>query len=574
MVVSPPRLSRSRRSAGLLRGPSLRHAALALLLALGAAGGTLHAYQGMPTPRLHVAGRYLDDPNGRHVTLHGYMQPGETWFNGEGHNFLNPSDFTRASSVAPALKFYEAVADVFAKTGPQYGASHGRYASFVRYLADGGGASNFAAGWNAAGQLASPAQFKGWIANILVPYVAHCRAAGLYVVLCGNPSVAYPGADPMKNMTKQYQQNLITFWKTVAAHPKIKGADNVLFEICNEPILIETTFGAGNWGSGDATHWKAHTAFLQPVVDAIRAQGADNIILLPGLGWQGEYQGFATYPLTGGNLGYAAHLYPAYGDVHDSAAELKALWRSNYQPAANRLPMVITEMFWDPNDGTGYQDLWNATTAGFGRNVKALLDAQGNVSYLIGMVGDHLANLKSGLAGSTLAKAQGAQAAFAWWPAYRTAAPTKPAGGPAARVYELSPADAATLAVAVDRGSRTVGARITQTTWRNSMAQRFRFHALGNNRFWLEPLHAPGKCIEVIKASPANGAGLQLAVYRGTLGQQWHVIPAGSGTFRLLPAVNPSRGLDQPKSATTSGLALQIYDYKGSANQRWKLTPR
>jgi len=49
--------------------------------------------------------------------------------------------------------------------------------------------------------------------------------------------------DTGKNMSQQYQKNLIRFWIAVASYPGIKGAANVHFEICNKPISIETRFG-------------------------------------------------------------------------------------------------------------------------------------------------------------------------------------------------------------------------------------------------------------------------------------------------------------------------------------------
>jgi hypothetical protein len=255
--------------------------------------------------------------------------------------------------------------------------------------------------------------------NLVVPYVNHCRADGLYVVLVGNPSEAFPGGDKTRNMTAQYQQNLIKFWSAVAGCPGIKNADNVQFEICNEPIAIESSFGANDWGSGDAAHWKAITKFMQPVVDAIRAQAAENIVWVPGLGWQGQYAGFATYPIIADtNVGYAAHVYPAYGGSHDDADLVKRLWATNYQPCADKYPMIITEMMWNPNDGVGYKGLWNAHTQGFGTAIKSCIDREGNISYLVGMVGDRFANLNQGLSSATQSTEEGTQAAFAWFADY------------------------------------------------------------------------------------------------------------------------------------------------------------
>jgi hypothetical protein len=382
------------------------------------------AYQGMPLPKLHVAGRYLMDPDGKRVNLHGYMQPAASWFNGEGRNFIDPRDFTAPVSVAPALAFLNGVSDLMTHTGPALGQDHGWYCSFVRFIGDDGGVSNFAPGWDAAGNLANPAQFNGWIENMLVPYLEHCRADGLYVVICGNPSVAYPGNDATKNMTRQYQQNLVTFWTAIASHPAIKGAANVMFEICNEPIQIESKFGANDWASGNDVRWAALTSFMQPIVDAIRAVGADNVVWIPGLGWQGEYQGFPAHPVAGDNVGYAAHLYPAYGNAHDNVAAVNRLWATNYKPTADKFPLLVTELMWTPNNGVGYQDLWNATTSGFGLAVKSCFDDSGNVSYLIGMTGDVVGNINSGLSRATLPTVDGASAAFSWWTTYLADLPT------------------------------------------------------------------------------------------------------------------------------------------------------
>jgi endoglucanase len=261
-----------------------------------------------------------------------------------------------------------------------------------------------------------------------VPFIDHCRTRGLYVVLVGNPSETLPAGDdgkpdPGRNMTRQYQQNLIEFWTAVASHPGIRSADNVHFEICNEPLAIETSFGAGDWGMGNDSYDQAITRFMQPVVDAIRGQGADNVVWVPGLGRQGQYAGFAAHPVGGGNIGYAAHVYPAYGGAHDDPVAVSRLWKRNYKPAADRCPMIITEMFWNPDSGEDYQGLWNAHTSGFGNAMRACIDKQGNVSFQTGMIGDMLADLAKGLANATLSNTEGGQAAFDWYASYQNPAP-------------------------------------------------------------------------------------------------------------------------------------------------------
>ncbi|MFO1477221.1 MAG: DUF1593 domain-containing protein [Verrucomicrobiota bacterium] len=392
-------------------------------LALAPAAG--NAYQGMPMGKLHVSGRFLQNVAGTNILLHGYMMAGDSWFNGEGHLFSNPNNYASPSSCASMLNGYNGIADILSNPSPLYGSNHGWYCSFVR-TAGNGTANGFAPGWDTNGVLSNPAQFQGWITNVMVPWVSHCRSVGLYVVICGGPSQTYPGGDTTRNMTQQFQINLITYWTNMAGY--FKNSDNVMFEICNEPINIETSFGANNWAISGNAYFSALTNFMQPIVNAIRNAGDDHILVIPSLGWQGQCQGFANYPIQGTNIAYAGHFYPGYNNIHDSGTAVTNFWNSNYKPCADKYPLIITELAWSPNDGSGYQDLWNGSTAGFGTATRGCFDKQGNVSYLIGMVADLLTNLTSGsLAATTLNPSmQCAPAAFEWFAQYALSA--APAG--------------------------------------------------------------------------------------------------------------------------------------------------
>lgn len=373
------------------------------------------------TPKLHVSGAFLQDTSNKNVLLHGWMQPTASWFNGEGHRYTDPTDWSDPTNVAGMLSFLQDAATVMSDPSPKYGRDHGWYATFVRVNTDAVG------GWTSEQGLVDPSQFNAWIDNFLVPYVDHLRSRGLYLVLCATgPMVVNVGGDGNNNMGQGTQQRMITFWETVANAPGIKSADNVMFELMNEPVAIETSFGANDWGFGSAPYWQALRGWMQPVVDAIRNTGADNVIWVPTLGWQGEPQGWAQYPISGSNIGVAAHFYPGYGGgVHDDAAAVQNLWTSNYKPAADLMPMVITEMMWYPNSPGGYDDLFNGTTAGFGNAVKNAIDNQGNVSFLVGFLADHLVDLVTTPPASCgLGSHEGSQAYFDWLPTYTSAAPT------------------------------------------------------------------------------------------------------------------------------------------------------
>ena len=379
----------------------------------------MFAWNGMSTPPLHVEGNKLKDPTGKAVLLHGWMQPTETWFNGEGHRYSNPTNWTNPDNVAGMLNFLRDAATVMSDISPKYGQDYGWYCSFVRVNTDAIG------GWTSESGLVDTTQFNAWINNFLVPYVEHLRSRGLYLVLCATgPIVVNVGGDGSRNASKGTQSRLLTFWETVANAPGIKNADNVMFELMNEPVQIESSPGNGNWGMGSATYYKAFRDWTQPIINVIRNTGANNVIWVPTLGWQGEPNGWAQFPFSGSNIGVAAHYYPAYGGVHDNATAVQNLWNSNYKPAADKWPMIITEMMWYPNAPGGYDDLFNGTTAGFGNAVKKAMDNQGNVSYLVGFLGDHLVDLTtSSPENCRLGPHEGSQSYFGWLPTYAWAAP-------------------------------------------------------------------------------------------------------------------------------------------------------
>jgi hypothetical protein len=548
------------------RFSSLAAGGLALILA-----GAVQAYQGMPVPQLHVSGASLQDPSGKNVLLHGWMQPADSWFNGEGHNFTNPTDYTNSSNYGPALNFYKGAVDIFSTTSGQYGYNHGWDASFVRFIGDGNGVSNFAPGWDASGNLANATQFNAWINNVLVPYCNYCATKGLYVVICGNPSVAYPGGNAARNMTQQYQNNLKTFWQALANNAGLKNAANVMFEICNEPIQIETSFGANNWGSGNSSYWSALTSFMQPIVTAIRNTGANNIIWIPGLGYQGEYQGFATYPVTGTNIGYAGHFYPAYGNVHDNATAVQNLWNSNYKPAANIAPFIITECYWYPNDGVGYKDLFNGHTSGFGNAAKAAFDGQGNVSYLVGMIGDLLANINSGLASTTLNSQDGAQASFAWWVTYQWAAPTSGGGGGGGSIangtYKLV-SRASGLAMEVMYAATANGSQVDQYNYFAGNHQKWAVTLVSGSNYKIIGV-ASGRGLDINGASSANGTKVQLYDYWGASSQLYTFTPTSGGYYRLTPNCATGSAVEVAGGSTSPGALVQLYSWNSSTAQQW-----
>ncbi len=388
---------------------------LVFIAIIGVLPAEMFAWQGMPTPPLHVEGNKLKDPTGKDVLLHGWMQPTASWFNGNRW-YDDPSNWLDTNNVAGFLNFMKRIATLMTDTSPKYGYDHGWYASFVRVNTDAIG------GWSASSGLYDTSQFNGWINNFIVPYANHLSSRGLYLVLSATGPINTPN-NGAQNAGVVEQQRLRTFWSTVAGAPGVKNANNIMFELMNEPVDIESSPGNGDWGNHQDKYFSAFTNWIQPIIDTIRSTGANNVIWVPTLEWQGSPYQWDIYPFSGSNIGVACHYYPAYGGVFDNPTAVQDLWDRQYKPAADRWPMIITEMFWTPYPNQP-SNLVNGSTSGFGNAIKKAMDDQGNVSYMVGFIGDLIENLnESPPEDCILSPREGAQSYFQWLPSYTVYGP-------------------------------------------------------------------------------------------------------------------------------------------------------
>jgi beta-xylosidase len=331
-----------------------------LLLALNAS-----AWVGSSTPKLHVEGRYLKDNHGNTVNLHGFAQTYSPWFNEQGKYW---TDY----NVAGCLSYNKGLIDKVMTAGWK--------ANFIRMHMDPYWSNT--PGQSTTGENDISAfnftRFKKYLDEVFVPMAEYIISKGMYVIM--RP----PGVCPEKiAVGDAYNQYLIKVWGYVAQHPKLKNNPAVMFELANEPVNIlgpDGTYGAGSQG-----HFDKLKTFFQAVVDTMRAS-ADNILWVPGLGYQSLYQGYATNPIEGENIGYAVHVYPGWFNSGDGYANFQKGWDSQVKPVADFAPIVVTEMDWAPkkyNSSWGTDVTGTAGGSGFGANFKKITDKSGNVSWLI-----------------------------------------------------------------------------------------------------------------------------------------------------------------------------------------------
>lgn len=328
-------------------------------------------------PRLYVSGRYLRNDAGEVVNLHGYGMTFSPFFNQNAWDNYdvraclawNQGQIDGMKRAGWRMDYIRMHMDPYWSDDPDQESV--RYEGHERF---------------------SSTRFRKYLDEVFVPMVEYANGKGLYVVL--RP----PGVCPEQiAVGDDYNTFLITVWNIVSSHPKLKGNWGVMFELANEPINIVGT--DGSVGSSTMPQFESLTTFFQSVVDVIRDNGADNIIWVPGLGYQSQYSGYATYPIQGENIGYAIHVYPGwYGsDAEEASSELgggmgggyaafQRGWDAQIMPAANIAPIMVTEMDWAP---AKYDSSWGksftgvAGGSGFGANFKYIADNTGNVSWML-----------------------------------------------------------------------------------------------------------------------------------------------------------------------------------------------
>lgn len=326
---------------------------------------------------LNVVGRYLKDAEGNIVNLHGFGQTYSPFFNNGAWNNYD---------VAGCLRYNKGLIDDILAAG--------WCMNFVRmhmdpYWSD--DPSQQSVRYEGHERF-SETRFRKYLDEVFVPMAEYAISKGLFVVM--RP----PGVSP-ENIAigDSYQMFLLKVWDIVSQHPKLKNNGYVMFELANEPIHIQGPDGTYA-GSGDG-HFKNMKTYFQAIVDKIRANKARNIIWVPGLGYQSNYEGFANHPIEGDNIGYAIHVYPGwYGsDAEQPSAELGGVmgggyegfqrgWDAQIMPVAHFAPIMVTEMDWAP---AKYDSSWGKSITGevggvgFGANFKYIADNTGNVSWML-----------------------------------------------------------------------------------------------------------------------------------------------------------------------------------------------
>jgi hypothetical protein len=325
----------------------------------------VYAWEGMPMPQLRVEGRYLKDSQGHIVNLHGFGQTYSPWFNEQGTKWNN-------YDVNACLNYNKGLIDKMLEAGWKM--------NFMRLHMDPywSNTPGCTPKYHEAHNCFNETRFRKYLDEVFVPVAEYAVSKGLYVVM--RP----PGVSPEKiQVGDDYHQYLIKVWGIVSKHPKLKDNSSIMFELANEPIDILGT--DGTYGAGTQGHFDNLKTFFQTIVDTIRTS-TDNILWVPGLGYQSLYAGYAVNHIEAENIGYAVHVYPGWFNSGNGYEPFQRGWDSQVQPVADFAPIMVTEMDWAPErhgKSWGKDVTGTAGGDGFGANFKKITDDCGNVSWML-----------------------------------------------------------------------------------------------------------------------------------------------------------------------------------------------
>lgn len=324
----------------------------------------------LAVPKLHVEDKFLKDPCGNKVLLHGVAVTPSPWFNGGAVGDWRWNNY----DVQGCLNYNKGVMDKLTNT------EEGWYLNYIRLHIDPYWTNNVGVSGIKENDISqfNFERFKTSINDVIVPLIKHAKSRGMYVIL--RP----PGVCPQEiAVGGPYHDYLKKIWGHLSTHPDLKNTDHVMFELANEPIRIKLP--NGTVGANTQPHFDQLKIMFQSIVDIIRDNGSNNILWIPGSGYQSQYKGYANNKIEGDNIGYAVHLYPGYwGQDNNNPETLRSNWNENIKPVADIAPIAVTEIDWGPEQYsvwgkggvTGVANGW-----GFGANFKLLADESSNVSW-------------------------------------------------------------------------------------------------------------------------------------------------------------------------------------------------
>ena len=204
--------------------------------------------------------------------------------------------------------------------------------------------------------------------DMIAQWVQAINAAGMVAIL--DLHVSAPGQVVATGMWPMADQDhSVTFWSQVAA--RFSSDPSVIFDLFNEPSLGNADPTAADWScwlngcSSSYDNVTYQVAGMQELLDAVRAAGATQPVMVGGLNYAGDPCGIYDWGGNGGNCAWLAYeptdpehqLIDSFHTYNWTACTTLSCWDSGVLPVAARVPVVTGELGED-DCSAGYIDTY------------------------------------------------------------------------------------------------------------------------------------------------------------------------------------------------------------------------
>lgn len=316
--------------------PKRRQAALggAVLAVTGLAVGTVLGFSGaLPSqgaalasagsaPQLHVAGNQLVSADGQPVVLHGVDRSGSEFMCVQDHGIFDGPVSQASVNVMKA---------------------HGINAVRVPLNE---------ACWNGDSYV-KPAYAGARYQAAIKAFVKRLNADGMAVILdlhwtdgaYTGPASACVDSKATCQKPMPDKAGAVRLWSSVAS--AFKGNDGIIFDLFNEPYPEQANHNntAAGWecwlhGGRDCAGISYPVAGMQDLVNAVRSTGADNVIMLGGLTWSNDLNGWLSHEPVDPDHNLAA----SWHSYNFNACNTKSCWDSQIGPVIAKVPLIAGEI--------------------------------------------------------------------------------------------------------------------------------------------------------------------------------------------------------------------------------------
>jgi hypothetical protein len=178
--------------------------------------------------------------------------------------------------------------------------------------------------------------------RLLDQAVDWCTDLGLYVIIDWHSIGNLKSGMFQEPMYDTSVAETLGFWRTIAQH--FRGHHTVAFyELFNEPTHFNGMLGHESW-----TEWRE---LNEEMIDVIRYWDKERIPLVAGFDWAYDLSPLRNEPVRAEGVGYVTHPYP-----FKRTRPWEPKWEENFAFAAERYPMIATEIGFDVKPGESIDD--------------------------------------------------------------------------------------------------------------------------------------------------------------------------------------------------------------------------